>query len=95
MDAGSSDQDMKLRLNDLYESIENIDENSGAEAVNSSAGVKKLYKFLSESAESGSKVNEFLAKASDGVDVAKSLAKKYNSIAEWCGAPQIPKIFTE
>lgn len=95
MDVDGADQDMKLRLNDLYESIENIDESSGSDTVKSSSGIKKLHKFLNESSESGTKVNEFLAKVSDGVDIAKSLAKKYNSIAEWCGAPQVPKVFSE
>ena len=92
IDAGASDPEMTLRLNDLYESIENIDENASAEEVGSSTGLAKLKRFLNESAEAGSAANEFLKKVSNGVDIAKGLAKKYNSIAEWCGAPQVPEV---
>lgn len=95
MDAGAADPAMSMRLNDLYESIENIDNHAGTETVKSSAGIKKLSKFLKESSETGTRANEFLSKISDGIDTAKSLAKKYNSIAEWCGAPQVPRVFTD
>jgi len=92
--AGASDPKMVLRLNDLYEAVENLDENSGAESIRSSSGLGKLRRFLNEAAEAGSEVSKFLDKVSDGVEIVKSLARKYNSIAEWCGAPQIPKILT-
>ena len=95
IDAGAADPEMILRLNDLYESIGNVDENSSIESVKSSIGLKKLGRFLNESSQAGSKVNEFLEKVSSGVEIAKSLAKKYNSIAEWCGAPQVPEILTK
>lgn len=93
--AGASDPEMTLRLNDLYESIENIDENASTEVVKSSTGLEKLKRFLNESAEAGSAANEFLKKVSNGVEIAKGLAKKYNSIAEWCGAPQVPEVLTK
>jgi archaellum component FlaC len=89
---GASDPEMTLRLNDLYESVENVDENSTAELVRSSTGMAKLRRFLNDAAETGSEVNTFLEKVSNGIGVAKSLAKKYNSIAQWCGAPQVPEI---
>lgn len=94
LESRSSDPEMSFRLNDLYEAVDNVDQNASAEVVRSSAGLNKLYKFLTESNEVGAKANEFIGNISNGVDVVKSLAKKYNSVAEWCGAPQIPNIFT-
>lgn len=90
-----TDADMTLRLNDLYESIENVEQNSSADDVKSSSGLRKLKKFIHDANEAGTKVNEFLMKVTDGMNAVKNLAKKYNSVAEWCGAPQVPKIFTE
>lgn len=95
MDAGAADPAILMRLNDLYESIEGVDDHAGTDAVKSSAGLKKLSKFLKEASEAGTTANDFLGKISGGIDIAKSLAKKYNSVAEWCGAPQIPRVFID
>ena len=95
IDEGEADSSMSRRLNDLYESIENVDDNGSSDEIKSSSGMSKLQKFLNDSLEVGTKANDFISKLSGGIETAKSLAKKYNSIAEWCGAPQVPSVFVE
>jgi hypothetical protein len=95
LEKGVGNPDILLRLNDLYESVEKVEQSADIETTKSSSGVKKLKKFIDEGADAGSKVNEFIESLSDGADTLKSLAKKYNSIAEWCGAPQVPKAIVD
>lgn len=95
LEEGGADPDVSLRLNDLYESVENVDQSANADDVKSSSGLRKLQKFICDANETGTKTNEFLKSIAGGIDTLKNLAKKYNSVAEWCGAPQVPKVFTE
>lgn len=39
----------------------------------------------------GSKLSGALEKAAGAAEAAQKLARRYNSIAEWCGLPQIPR----
>ncbi|MGO4366462.1 hypothetical protein [Pseudomonas sp. PAB10] len=87
-----ADPEMSTRLNDLNEALEGVSESKSAEDVKASGGLVKLKKFLDDASESGSKVQKFISSVSDGVEVLRGLAKKYNSIAEWCGAPQVPRV---
>ncbi|WP_445371423.1 hypothetical protein ACH518_20365 [Methylomonas sp. HW2-6] len=95
LEEASADSDVSLRLNDLYESVENLDKSANTEDVKSSSGLRKLKKFICDANETGTKTNQFLESIVGGMDTLKSLAKKYNSVAEWCGAPQVPRVFTE
>ncbi|MDN3377493.1 MULTISPECIES: hypothetical protein [unclassified Pseudoalteromonas] len=87
------DSGTELRLLDLNSSIENIDATSSPEEVKNSVGLTKLKRLIDDALNTGSDLNDFFEKISGGVDKLKGLAFKYNSIAEWCGAPQIPSAF--
>lgn len=90
-----ADPETSMRLNDLSEALESVIETKGPETMRASGGVVKLKRFLDEASESGSKVQKFISSVSDGVEVLRGLAKKYNAIAEWCGAPQVPRVFVD
>jgi hypothetical protein len=89
------DAGTELKLLDLNGSVENIGAAASPEEVKSSIGFTKLKMFIEEATKTGSDVNKFFEGISDGVDKLKCLGSKYNSIAEWCGAPQIPNIFVK
>lgn len=90
-----NDAGTELRLLDLNESVDHINSTASPEEVKSSIGFTKLKRFIEEATTVGSDANKFFENISCGADKLKSLACKYNSIAEWCGAPQIPKVFVE
>lgn len=90
--AAAADPDIQLRLLDLDESLEVLSQRQSPEAVRKSGGMKKLKRFLDDAATTGSAVNMFLGKISDGVELAQKLGRGYNDIAEWCGAPQVPRV---
>lgn len=85
--------EMSIVLNDLYESLENQKNNATQDEIFNSGAMKKLKRFLDEANETGSKTKDFIDKMNGGIEVIKCLGQKYNTIAEWCGAPQIPKVF--
>jgi internalin A len=54
--------------------------------------LSKIKIFLEKVSNGTSKVNDLLKKIDGGLTMIKSLAKYYNSIADWTGLPQVPKI---
>ncbi|BBM03786.1 hypothetical protein [Microbulbifer sp. GL-2] len=90
-----NDAGTELRLLDLNESVDHINSTASPDEVKSSIGFTKLKRFIEEATTVGSDASKFFENISCGADKLKSLACKYNSIAEWCGAPQIPKVFVE
>lgn len=90
-----NDAGTELRLLDLNESVDHMNSTASPDEVKSSIGLTKLKRFIEEATTVGSDANKFFENISCGADKLKSLACKYNSIAEWCGAPQIPKVFVD
>lgn len=86
-----SDETLKTKLLDLQEAIEASGSQSKPETVRTSSGLRKLRELVEEASTVGTKTNEMLSKLESGISLIQSLGRKYNSIAEWCGAPQIPR----
>ncbi|MDO8945953.1 MAG: hypothetical protein Q7U88_02210 [Desulfocapsaceae bacterium] len=92
IDLAAIDPSLQLRLMDLDESLNSAANKKTPDAVRDSVGLQKLRKFIDEASETGTSVNKFFNKVSDGIGLAQKLAKRYNQVAEWCGAPQVPSI---
>ena len=84
--------EVELRLLDLDDSLSSVSTKQTPEAVKESSGLKKLKRFLDEAGESGTAINTFLGKINDGIGIVQKLARRYNELAAWCGAPQVPSI---
>jgi len=80
---------------DLNEAVHNLEDINEPEQAKSSTAMAKLKQFVEEGVETGSQINSFFRNLCDGVEKLQSLGEKYNSIAQWCGAPQIPDIFVK
>lgn len=87
------DPAMEMRLLDLEEAINAASKKDDATTIKSSSGLSKLRKFIEEANQTGSAVSQFIGKVECGLEYVQGLARKYNSIASWCGAPQVPEIF--
>ena len=59
------------------------------------AAWKKLKKIIDSISEGNTELGKVIKTAENGWDTFKNLAGKYNKIAEWCGLPQVPSIFTK
>lgn len=89
----SDSTDMKSRLRDLQNALDHIRHNDNPEDVKDSGAMKKLTKFLNEANETGNEVKSLAEKGGEARDLIKKLGRGYNSIAEWCGLPNIPIVF--
>jgi hypothetical protein len=89
----TDDASMQLRLLDLEEAVGALGNKRTPEAIKQSTGLAKLRKFLDEANEAGTGLHTFLSRLDDGVSLAQKVARRYNTIAEWCGAPQVPSVF--
>lgn len=89
----ADDPSMHRRLLDMDESVGAISNKQSAQEIKDSPGLKKLGGFLKDIDDSGSTAGRFVRNLRDGIEILQSLAKKYNAIASWCGAPQVPGIF--
>ncbi|MEE4372770.1 hypothetical protein V2J67_10410 [Pseudomonas alliivorans] len=84
---------LQLKILDLKESLTQLDEVKLPEEARKSSGLKKFKSFIEDASASGTSANNLLKTVEGGIDTLQSLARRYNSLAEWCGATQIPKLF--
>jgi len=84
-----------FQLSDLEGSMIAIEKESDTEVVKKSPAMKKLKNFIDTISEGNTELSKVIKTAEGALDTVKDIAGKYNSIAEWCGLPQVPKIFTK
>jgi hypothetical protein len=82
-------------LQDLQGSLEAIESENDPNEVKKSPALKKLKKFIDDVAEGNDSLSKTIKAAENGWEMFKNLAGKYNSVAQWCGLPQVPTIFTK
>lgn len=87
------DDEVQRRLIEIKESTKALAANGDPEEVKKSTALRKLKRFLDEANEAGSAIGTSYGKARSGVKAIRALARKYNDVAAWCGAPQVPSIF--
>ncbi|MBP0726653.1 hypothetical protein J5Y03_15955 [Bacillus sp. RG28] len=75
-------------LSDVESALTEIDANN----LKSSKGVQKLQKLIENINNAESSISKSINTTNEGIQLMKKLAKHYNTIAPWCGLPQIPFI---
>lgn len=86
-----ADDGLRTRLLDLAEALDVAASRTTPEAVRASSGISKLRSFIEDAAKTGTKAHEVLKGVENGIGILQGIGKKYNAIAEWCGAPQVPR----
>jgi len=86
---------LKNRLATIQNALEVNRNADQPEEVKDSSGMKKLAKFLKEANEVGTEANTLAENGGKALDLIKNLGRRYNSIAEWCGMPNIPTVFVK
>nr|WP_181375211.1 hypothetical protein [Polaromonas sp. H1N]AWD72196.1 hypothetical protein pH1NP1_p019 [Polaromonas sp. H1N] len=82
-----------LMLTEVAGSLEAIEMESDPASVCKSPAMSKFRRVLDKFLDASDSANAAINKIENGFDVVKDLARKYNSIAEWCGLPVIPSVF--
>lgn len=86
--------DAYLALGELENSLELIEEENNPDNVRKSPAMNKFRRVLENFSEEGSTLKKALDATESGWELFKDIAGKYNKVAEWCGLPQVPSIFT-
>jgi|GEM_PF-2053612 len=89
---GCHDNVLKSYLNTIVDDVQKIEKSLNKDQVKESSALIKIREFIDESNKTGSSINSFVSTVANGYYNLKIIAKKYNSIAQWCGAPQIPLV---
>jgi len=86
--------DAHAALSELENSLEAIEKENNPEIVKKSSAMSKFRRVLEKFGEEESTLKKAMVATESGWELFKSLAGKYNKIAEWCGLPQVPSLFT-
>lgn len=86
---------IQIALDDVQHSLETIECEEDPAKVRTSGALEKLRSLLDKARESSSELGAAIDGTSNAVETLQILAGKYNKIAEWCGLPQVPGVFTK
>lgn len=84
-----------LVLNDLEGALVSIEKEENPDVVKKSSAMSKFKKFLDKVKDGNEDIKKVMETSANTVDIFRDLAGKYNKIAEWCGLPQVPNVFTK
>ena len=84
------DNMIKTYLTDVNSTVQKISNLTDKNRTKESSGLVKIKALIEDANKTGSSLNTFLGSISNGFEAMQKIAKKYNTIAEWCGAPQVP-----
>lgn len=84
-----------LVINDLEGALNSIEKETNPEIVKKSSAMSKFKRLMDKISDTNDNLRKSIDTLETGWNIVKDLADKYNSIAEWCGLPQVPKIFTK
>ncbi|NMI06740.1 GTP-binding protein [Paenibacillus sp. SZ31] len=77
----------------LEKGITQLNSAMSKEEIIRSGGLKKFNRFMQEVQDEESLLGKTIKNIKYGTSIAQDIADKYNSIAEWCGLPVVPKLF--
>jgi len=77
----------------VRDKLNQIKDYNDPKKVKESASMSKLRRLIQEFQEKGSTLNNVINTTKDGFSIIQDLASHYNSIADWCGLPHVPKLF--
>lgn len=90
--AEGDDNIISKYLTDVNNEVDNLSRIEDKTKMKESSSLSKIKTLVEDANKMGSSLNTFLNNVSNGFETMQKIGKKYNSIAEWCGAPQIPSL---
>lgn len=88
--AGILDEEMEKELQKIEDALDELSNNPKKDEV--VKPMNKMSRFLSRLADKKSPLNKFISGAQKGFELAQSLGRTYNKVAQWLVLPQIPTV---
>lgn len=89
----AEEPELEKEFNKLQASTKRLDQIETKEELVKSGVLTKSRRFIEELQDPSSDIGEVIGKIKYGYSVVSDIVEKYNSIAEWCGLPIVPKVF--
>lgn len=77
-------------IDDVIEKLDKIEEETDSSKVRKSSAMYKFNQLIGEINQSTSSIGKILHTIEGGTKLAADISEKYNSLASWCGLPQVP-----
>lgn len=77
----------------ISSSVVKLDKAQTKEEIIKSGSLNKIRRFIEGLSNPETSTGKFVSGLKYGHSILQDIAEKYNSIAEWCGSPIIPKVF--
>ncbi len=82
-------------LADLESALKEIAGEEDPIKLKNSKAIEKFKNFVDRVSEGNDNISNAIKASESAFDTFKKLAGKYNKIAEWCGMPVVPSVFTD
>lgn len=83
------------KILELEKALLKIEKEQDPEVIKKSSAMSKFRRFLFDINDKESGLYNVVDKLNSGIEIIRDLAGKYNSIAQWCGLPQVPNFLTK
>ncbi len=83
------------KILNIEKELDKLSKEQDPDNTKKSSAMSKLRRFVFDLNDKESSLYNIMEKIDGGIDIIKDLAGKYNGIAEWCGLPQVPKVFVK
>ncbi|KAA5542427.1 hypothetical protein [Adhaeribacter rhizoryzae] len=91
----TDDIEIQKKFQALETALEKIEKETNPEEVKKSPAMSKFKRIVETMTDGNEQLGKAIKALEGGIDIARDLAGKYNNIAQWCGLPQVPTIFTK
>gem|GEM_PF-3107211 len=89
----ADNDEIQKEFQKITTSMEKLDSAQNRDEVIASGALRKIPRFLENLNDESSKLGKALKNVKAGISIVQDVAERYNSIAEWCGMPVVPKVF--
>lgn len=94
-DVFSDTDEPYMLLNNLENSLKELVNEENPEKIKNSKPMQSFRDFIEKVNNGNDSIGETIRASENAFETFKKLAGKYNKIAEWCGMPVVPSIFTK
>ncbi len=90
-EAGEKEEAKKLE--NTAKALEQLEQCKSKDEVKKKGLASRLRRVVEDLGDKDSKLGKTVKGIENGIEIAQSIAKRYNNFADWMGFPQVPKLF--
>lgn len=90
-----ADDDSMILIEGVENALKEIEQEKSPEIVKNSKAMKRIKSVLEKVNDGNDKFSQVVQGSGKAIESIQKLAGQYNKVAEWCGFPQVPSVFTK